>query len=93
MKKLITVIAVIVVVALGAVSSVVFADDLEQQNKEAFDVVEAYIGNIKGVTEQDKALCRSSWKNGGKYFHHFYNVKLTCTRQHISVDFDHQSED
>ena len=62
-------------------------------NANAADAVELFIGDINGVTDQDIRLCRGSYINGGKYYHHFNNAKLTCTRQHISVDFDHSSEE
>lgn len=56
----------------------------------ATDAVELFIGNVPGVTDQDISLCRDSYVNGGKYFHHLGNAKLSCARNHISVDFDRE---
>lgn len=57
------------------------------------DAVELFVSNIPGITDQDISMCQDSYINGGKYYHHFNNAKLTCTRQHIEVEFDHSSED
>ena len=61
-------------------------------NANAATDVELFIGNIPGITDQDKALCRSAWKNGGRYFTRIYDATLDCSQNHISVDFDHSEE-
>ena len=56
----------------------------------ATDAVELFIKDVPGITDQDISLCRDSYVNGGKYFHHLGNAKLSCARNHISVDFDRE---
>jgi hypothetical protein len=90
MRKIIMIVVAVIVTVAGVGTGIGIGNWVHDSNNNN---QAGFIGNIPGITNQDIRLCRSSWKNGGKYFHHFYNVKLTCTRQHISVDFDHQSED
>ena len=83
MKKIIIISAIIV--ALGTAAAWVY-----HSNEKS---TRSFIGHIPGITEQDISMCRNSYVNGGTYYHQFYNVKLTCERKHVSIDFDHSSEE
>ena len=80
MKRVVYIILALVIVTFGANANA------------ATDAVELFIGNVPGVTDQDIRMCQDSYSNGGKYFHHLGNAKLSCARNHISVDFDHSEE-
>ena len=93
MKEVIYVILALVVVQAVA-NSVAFMirHDNEAVAVAAKYVVEAYVGDIEGATEQDANLCGSAWKNGGEYYRHFNNVKLTCKRHSVEIKKDHTNE-
>ena len=92
MKKIIIISAIIVALgtALGTAAAWVYHSN--EKNTVATST-RSFIGHIPGITEQDISMCRNSYVNGGTYYHQFYNVKLTCERKHVSIDFDHSSEE
>ena len=75
-----------IIVTIIMVVSMTFAANANA----ATDAVELFVSNIPGITDQDISMCRDSYVNGGKYFHHLGNAKLSCARNHISVDFDRE---
>ena len=90
MKKIIVI--SIITVVLGTALGTTLADWIHHSN-EKNTATKSFLGRIPGITEQDIRLCRNSYVNGGTYYHQFYNVKLTCERKHVSIDFDHSSEE
>lgn len=86
MKTIITFIAIVLAVALGTAAK---ADEFITMNSKD-NVAKLFIGNVEGVSEQDISMCQDSYQYGGKYYHRIYNATLECTRNHISVDFNHE---
>lgn len=84
--------ALVVIQAVANGVAFMIRNDNEPVAVAAKYVVEAYVGDIEGVTEQDANLCGSAWRDGGEYYRHVNNVKLTCKRHSIKVEKDHTNE-
>ena len=89
MRKIIMIVVVaIIVTGAAACVGIGIAKVIHDSNNNQAGFI-----NIPGITNQDIRLCHGSYINGGKYYHHFNNAKLTCTRQQIEVEFDRSSEE
>ena len=83
MKKIIVI--SIISVVLGTALGTTLADWIHHSNEKT--ATKSFLGRIPGITEQDIRLCRNCFDGDGMYYHQFYNVKLTCERKHVSIDY------